>query len=456
MKRFTKSINITVLVLSVIAMIQTGCQRNNLMQPENMLSPDPDRKLAKSWGNEVPVAWVDYQLKLVRTTPGFTPPNASRAFAYTGVALYESIKQATPNYNSLIGQLSELDALPQSDPNLNYNWPLVANTAMAQMTRLLFANANAAYQAKIDSIEESWNQHYTNLLNLKPALVTRSKNHGLAVANAVFQWSITDGGHESYNAIFPPSYAPPTGPDMWVPTPPGFNPIPLLPYWGNNRLMVPANESLAINPPPPPPFSTDPSSEFYQDATLVYNEVVNTTPEKTLIAQYWADFVNTFTPPGHMMAIARQEIINKNYRLDRTAKLLCQMGLGLYDASILCWRCKYTYNLIRPVSYIKNYIDPNWNTLITTPPFPAYTSGHSTFSATMAAIMTSTFGANYAFTDLSKIPYGFAPRSFPNFYAAANEAKMSRLYGGIHYTFDNEKGFIHGQAVGNNVIGLNW
>jgi membrane-associated phospholipid phosphatase len=421
-----------------------------------LLTPDPERKLAKSWDSEVPLAWIDYQLKLVRTTPGFTPPNASRAFAYTGVALYESIKQSTPNYNTLIGQLSELDALPQSDPTLNYNWPIVANTAMAQMTRLLFANAHAAYQAKIDSIELAWNTYYTSTFALKPALVNRSKNHGLAVANAVFQWSTTDGGHESYNNVFPSSFTPPTGDGLWIPTPPGFAPIPLLPYWGNNRLMVPANASPALNPPPPPAFSTDPSSVFYQDAMLVYNEVVNTNAEKTLIAQYWADFVNTFTPPGHMMAIARQEAKNKNYRLDRAAKLFCQMGLSLYDASILCWKCKYEYNLIRPVSYIKNYIDPNWNTLIITPPFPAYTSGHSTFSAAMASIMTSTFGANYAFVDESKIPYGFAARAYPNFYAAANEAKMSRLYGGIHYTFDNEEGFNCGQAVGNNVINLNW
>jgi hypothetical protein len=94
--------------------------------------------------------------------------------------------------------------------------------------------------------------------------------------------------------------------------------------------------------------------------------------------------------------------------------------------------------------------------LIVTPPFPAYTSGHSTFSSSAAVILTSTFGANYAFTDNTKIPDGFSARSFPNFLVAVNEAKMTLLYGGIHYTFDNEEGFNCDSAIGTNVINLNW
>ncbi len=444
------------MLLIVIAMVQTACKKESLMNQQDILSPDPERKFAKSWGNEVPVAWYNYQLKLIATTPGFTPPVAARALSYTGVTMYESIKQSTPNYNTLIGQLSELGTLPQSDETLNYNWPIVANTALAQITRLLYANANATYQAKIDSIELSWNNYYTSNFNLKPALVTRSKNHGLAVANAVFQWSTTDGGHQAYNNNFPASYIPPTNPGAWVPTPPAFAAIPMLPYWGSNRLMVPANASPSINPPAPPSYSTDPTSVFYLDALLVKNTVDNITPEQNTIALYWADGGGTFTPPGHMIAIALKEIQNKNYRLDRASKLLCQMGIGLYDASILCWKCKYVHNLLRPVTFIKANIDPSWNSLFATPPFPAYTSGHSTFSASSATILASTFGANYSFVDDSKVPAGFSPRAFPNFIAAANEAKMSRLYGGIHYTFDNEEGFNCGQAIGNNVINLNW
>lgn len=454
LKSYTTKVLTAALV--VLALVQTACKKESLMNQEDMLSPDPERKFAKAWTNEVPVAWYSFQLKLVPATSGFTPPIAARAFSYTGVALYESIKQSTPNYTSLIGQLSDLNALPQSDPTLTYNWPIVANTAMAQMTRSLFANASATNLAKIDSIELSWNNYYTTTFNLSPALVNRSKNHGLAVANAVFQWSTTDGGHQAYAAVFPSSYVPPVGGGAWVPTPPAFQAIPMLPYWGSNRLMVPANGSPSVAPPAPPAYSTDPSSDFYADALLVKNTVSNITSEQSTIALFWADGGGTFTPPGHMIAIALKEIQNKNYRLDRATKLLCQVGLGLYDASIVCWKAKYDHNLIRPISYIKANIDPSWNTLFATPPFPAYTSGHSTFSSSAAVVLTSTFGANYSFVDDSKVPNGFAPRAFPNFTAAANEAKMSRLYGGIHYTFDNEEGFNCGTAVGNNVINLNW
>ena len=121
-----------------------------------------------------------------------------------------------------------------------------------------------------------------------------------------------------------------------------------------------------------------------------------------------------------------------------------------------CWRAKYIWNLLRPVTFIQTYIDPSWNPLIGTPPFPTYTSGHSTFSGAVATILTVELGTQISFTDSSKIVYGFLPRSFSNFNEYAQEAAMSRLYGGIHYRFDNEKGFSCGQLIAMNVEHLNW
>lgn len=461
MTLFTRTFRYTLLsALVALLIVQTGCKKDNLQTDEDMTTADAERKFGKSWDNQVPVAWYNLQFKLIKTTPGFAPPVASRALGYTGVALYESIKGSTPYYNSLIGQLQDLSALPQAstDPDSIYNWPMVANSAMAQITRLLYATTSAANMTSVDSLEAEKQLYYKTTYNIKNKTVNRSVALGKDVANAVFDWSMTDGGHEAYSNLYPVSYVPPTGAGMWVPTPPA-NSAAMLPYWGDNRTFLPANTAASFPmPPAPPAFSTTPGSPMYDAALEVYNVSQTLTPAQTLIAQYWADGGSTFTPPGHNMAIASQLIQAKNYKLDKAAKLFAQVAMAQYDASIICWRCKYMYNLQRPITYIRDNVPgaSAWNSLIGTPPFPAYTSGHSTFSGSAAKILGATVGNNYAFTDYSKVPYGFSPRSFTNVNAAAQEAAVSRLYGGIHYSFDNNEGIMCGQILGQHVLDLSW
>jgi membrane-associated phospholipid phosphatase len=184
--------------------------------------------------------------------------------------------------------------------------------------------------------------------------------------------------------------------------------------------------------------------------------VNNLSSEQQAIASYWNDGGGSFTPPGHNIAIALQIVRNMNLDLASAAILLAKEGIAENDAGIVCWRAKFGFNLLRPITYIRNYINPTWSTFITTPPFPSYSSGHSTFSGAAAKILTLEFGENFSFTDSTKIPYGFSTRSFTSFQAAAQEAAMSRLYGGIHYRFDNENGFHCGELVALNVENLNW
>ncbi|HZF99871.1 MAG TPA: vanadium-dependent haloperoxidase, partial [Chitinophagales bacterium] len=339
-----------------------------------------------------------------------------------------------------------------------YNWPMVANAAMAEASRLLFANTTPANFASIDSLEADKLLQYKNNFGIKNKTVNRSVLLGKAVAQAVYDWSLTDGGHEDYSNLFPTSYIPPVGAGMWVPTPPA-NSAAMLPYWGNNRTMLPANTAASFPAPAPPPaFSTTPGSPMYTAAMEVYNVSMSLTPAQTTIAQYWNDGGGTFTPPGHNMAIALQLVQIKNYKLDKAAKLLTQVAISQYDASIICWRCKFMHNLQRPITYIRENIPgaDTWTSTIPTPPFPSYTSGHSTFSGASAKVLAATVGANFAFTDYSKVPFGFSPRSYPNVNAAAQEAAISRLYGGIHFAFDNNEGVTCGQILGQNVLNLNW
>jgi membrane-associated phospholipid phosphatase len=355
--------------------------------------------------------------------------------------------------NSLAGQLNGLSALPSRTNGKKYAPPICANAAMANVIRSLYANASAANLARIDSLENA--NDLNNQTGFDAAMLQRSRDFGHSIGNAVFNWSTTDGGYQAYLNNFPPSYLPPAGLGLWTPTPPAYSPA-MLPYWGSNRTFVAADAPGPIDPPAPPAYSTNTSSQFYLAAMQVYNTVNNLTQAQMDIANYWADGGGTITPPGHNIAMVSQTIQENSLDLGEAATLFAKAGIALNDAGIVCWRSKYNVSLQRPITYIRNNINASWNSYIGTPPFPSYTSGHSSFSGACAKILEASFGSNYAFTDNTKVPYGFAPRSFTSFHAAAEEAAVSRLYGGIHYSFDNTNGYNCGVLIANNVLALNW
>ncbi len=146
--------------------------------------------------------------------------------------------------------------------------------------------------------------------------------------------------------------------------------------------------------------------------------------------------------------MAREIFLKKKAKLDETALAYVKMGLALNDAFIGCWRGKYNYFLMRPSTYIKQTMDKNWTSLLANPPFPEYTSGHGTVSGAMAAVLSDIFGHNYAFTDFSHNARGLKPRSFASFRDFAEEAALSRLYGGIHYRMSNDGGLKNGNRIG--------
>jgi hypothetical protein len=392
-------------------------------------------------------------LDLAIETPGHTPPILARSFGYTGVAAYESLVGEMPNHHSLAGQLNGLNSIPQRKYGNSYHAPITVNAALASIIKDMFQNASAANLGKIEALESANNNLYAGRVSQQ--IIDRSIDYGRAVAGEVFNWSQSDGGDQAYLHNFPTDYIPPQGMDKWIPTPPLFQSA-MLPYWGNYRTMVPANNVGPVDPPDPPAFSSATGSPFYNAAYEVYDTAVHLGPEQTEIALYWDDGVGSFTPPGHNLAIALQMIRNQHLNLYRAAVLLAKLGIAENDAGVVCWRAKFKTNLLRPVTFIQSYIDPAWTSLITTPPFPTYTSGHSTFSGAAAAILTAEIGNAVSFTDSTKIAYGFSPRSFGNFTAYAEEAKDSRLFGGIHYSFDNELGFECGERIANNVEQLNW
>ena len=403
--------------------------------------------------------WFSLAIGLVQQTPGFSPPVAARAFGYLGLTVYESVVPGMPEHNSMAGQLNELSSLPWAQPYEVLHWPSVANAALATMTRMMFASASAENKARIDLLERNMQLRQAQDFDpaqLTPEISNRSETFGRLMAMAIMTWARTDGGHEAWGPPRRnlPNYVPPGGAGQWSATPPAFA-APLLPRWGQNRPFV---LTSAANCPAPaaPAYSEEPASVFYRDAQQVWDISKNATQEQRQIALYWADDPGkTPTPAGHWVFIANDLLKQRRASLGDAAKTMAQLNLAMADAFIAAWATKYTLNVLRPVTYVQLVLDSNWvPTLMDTPPFPEYPSGHSVQSSAAAGVLEQAFGANTSFTDNTHNDRGWGPRTFKDFRSAADEAARSRLFAGIHYNFGVAGGQVQGRCVAQHILAL--
>jgi hypothetical protein len=395
---------------------------------------------------EVLLMWHKLMLELVRHTATYTPPVASRAFGYIGITAHEAMASGNPALVSLAGQVNGLAALPPP-PDAALDAPCVLHAALQVVIAELFFNTGPTGQRAMEAMARRMGE--VAGAGIETSVMDRSVAHGKAIAEHILAWSRTDGGAVVENMGFPMEYTPGPRPQDWVPT----NLIrlqqaPLLPDWGRNRTFaLPAAD--AADPGPHPEYSEEPGSAFHNAALEVFETGRALTDEQRLIARFWSDDpMLTFTPPGHWIAIVLQIAERDALPAERVAATLAKLGAAQADAFIACWDTKFRYNLLRPVTYIRRHIDKAWEPLLITPPFPEYTSGHSTQSGAASAVLTAVLGENFAFDDETHVDEGLPVRSFPSFAAAAEEAAMSRLYGGIHFRFGNEKGLEQGRSVG--------
>ena len=158
------------------------------------------------------------------------------------------------------------------------------------------------------------------------------------------------------------------------------------------------------------------------------------------------------SPGGHWIGITKIACESEDLNLMETAETYTMVSIGLADAFISCWDEKYRSNLIRPETIINQYLDREWKPILQTPPFPEYTSGHSVVSASSATILTKMFGDNFYFIDSTEVEYGLDVRTFESFHQAADEAAISRLYGGIHYMPAITNGVDQGKQIGQYVL----
>jgi hypothetical protein len=441
---------ICLLILSVF-FLAIACRKKD-HEPQTFPKTD-------TYSSDFLLNWIELHLDLVKFTNGFTPPVASRTMGYTYLALYEAVVPGMPENKSLQGHFHFCDSFPVADCNLEYYWAASASAAVSSMLRVNFPLATQIYADKIDSLELADSINFSTKTSAE--VLIRSIKFGRAIASAIQAWAAVDGGEFAFARNYPADYIAPVGPGLWVPTPSPMQPVfnyrsAMQPYWGNNRPFLYENVGSSLILPLPPAFSTDTASYFYSEAKAVHDQVLNNSQEERTIAIFWADDVGSYSPPGHSLAITRIILQGKNSNLALSAEVLAKMGMALSDAFVNCFKNKYIYNLLRPVTYIQAHIEPNWSTLIGTPPFPEYVSCHSTQSAAAARILTHYFGENVSFTDDSKDDVGYSPRTFNNFYEFAQEAAISRFYGGVHYQFSCSLGYDSGLKIGDNLIAFSF
>ena len=291
---------------------------------------------------------------------------------------------------------------------------------------------------------------------LDDSVFSRSSAFGDEIASVILARAANDGYNASRGK---PKFLGSDEPGKWKPTPPDY--LDGVEWCWNTMIPMLMDSASQFKPSVPPPFSMDTSSLFYKSILEVYNINKNLTEEQKTIARYWDDnpFViehsghmmfgnKKITPGGHWMGICA--IASKMSGADavKTARAYALTSLALYEAFISCWDEKYRSCYVRPVTVINEKIDPSWLPFLQTPPFPEYTSGHSTITACAAEVLSSLYGKNFAFQDTSDLRYIGMQRHFNSFGEAASEASISRVYGGIHYRFSVDTGAAQGKKLG--------
>jgi hypothetical protein len=389
---------------------------------------------------QVALDWYGLQLRFLLERNSTMNPVE---FGYLGIGLYEAVRGENKNLLSFSTKLNQMPLMPQVE-NKGYDWVISANAVMASMVRSFNTGLTAADSTSIDSLENVYNQNVSP--NENSEVISRSRAFGRSVATAIHNWFLTDNFNPS-NA----GYVPPVFPGAWVPTPPAFA-NGIMPYLSTARFLLSDNATIVVNPPPYV-YSETPGSDFYNMAKNDYDvSLVLTTDQKNL-ANYFVDQGNGigYTPGGHHFSVINQILIAKGVGLTVAAEVYAKAGIAERDATIVGFTAKYKYNRIRPVSYIRKVIDPNWLPFIPTPAHPEYPANHATITGSVMEAVATVLGNNLSFTDHTYDFRGFPSRPYTTIFGVAEESGISRLYGGIHYKESIDTGWVIAKELGAKV-----
>lgn len=438
-----KKQSIPLSLILIFALI--GCKN------ETAVSPKLERELSK------PIFFQNSldQLTDILVHDIFSPPVASRVYAYPCIAAYETLQEKYPEQRTFAGQLNELLPAPKPQDTIGLSYEIAAIAAFIETGKKLIFS-----EEKMLEFEQRFKNQLTDGLQVSDEIIATSFEYGHQVAAHILAWADQDFYKETRSSA---KYSITDNPGEWKPTPPAYM-EGIEPNWRKIRPMV-LKKADQFKPAPPPPFSTDKNSEFYRLTMEVKETGDNIDPEQRAIASFWDcnPYVmnqtghmmfasKKITPGGHWMGIAGIASKDTKQNLMGTIETAAMTAIALFDGFISCWDEKYRSNLIRPETVINEYIDEKWVPVLQTPPFPEHTSGHSVISNAAAVVLTEIIGDNIPYTDDVEVKYGLPKRDFKSFMQAAEEAAISRLYGGIHYMPAIEDGVTQGKQVGKYIL----
>jgi len=372
---------------------------------------------------DVVTDWNNAALDAIRADRT-APPIASRSLAILHASIYDAVNGIARTYEPY---------LVQSAVQASASREAAASAAAHEVLVNLFPASASTFDAL----------HAAILATIPDGT---HKANGIVWGEFVANQILTARADDGWDAVVQPPGG--SGPGVWVPTPPAFLPY-LLPQWG---FVVPfgMSSSSQFRPPGPPSLDSERYAADYEEVKELGAAVGSTrTEEQTEIALFWADGAGTETPPGHWNSIAQIIAAAQGNTLEENARLLALLNIAMADAAICAWDAKYTFDFWRPVTAIA-FVEPelNWMSFIVTPPFPDYVSGHSTFSAAAATVLPLFYGTeDLPFTTGSDFLPGVY-RSFATCFDAAEEAALSRIYGGIHFRSASEDGLQAGISIG--------
>lgn len=388
----------------------------------------------------------------------FSPPQASRTYLYPVMAAYEIARQSDARYQSLHGQANGFPLIEPLPGDTDVNARLASLIAFLEISRKLVFSEELITGYR-DSLYLEWK-------SLNPAVFEASEAYANQVLPQIIAW--IDDDYYLQTRTLPKYSVDLNEPWRWQPTPPSYM-DGIEPHW---RLIRPValDSAAQFRPEPHPQFSLEKGSRFYTEVMEVYEanlraRSLGDASEEVQIAQFWdcnpyvsvhrghmLFAVKKITPGGHWIGISGLAARQAQLDFMETLEVYFYTSAAIFDGFISCWEEKYHSNLTRPETLINQFIDETWEPLLQTPPFPEYTSGHSVISNAAAEVLTAVLGDNFAFDDTVEIPYGLPVRSFTSFNHAAQEAAISRLYGGIHYRSAIDNGAWQGRAVGRHLL----
>lgn len=393
------------------------------------------------------------QLTKVIVYDVFSPPVSSRIYAYTSLAAYEALRFLDPAKPSIVASMHGFPVMPQPLKDSSYNYLLAA-------TKAYFTVAEKV-TFSVDTLRKYEDKVYGGFKSL---LDKQTYNNSLAFGESVGKSILERTTVDNYKQTRGMSkFLGSEDPGKWRPTPPDYLDA-AEPYWFQIKTLL-LDSAGQIKCQPPPLFNMDKKSEFYKTVDEVYTITSNLSDEQRDIARFWDDnpFVTEHkghlmygnkkvTPVGHWMGITAIACKKNNANAVETAQAYALASSAIFDAIINCWKTKYQYQHIRPITVINESIDKGWLPFLQTPPFPEHPSGHSAISAAAATVLTRCFGDHFSFEDTCNLQYIGMRRSFQSFEQAANEASISRVYGGIHYRTGVDAGAVQGREIGELVV----